>query len=234
MHRETDKPAPEAITAEGERRAPVPPARVRERILEVVEPVIAAHKCELVELDWRREPIGWVLRLYVERLGHDPRNTIGGVGIDECTSISRDVSTAMDVAELVDHAYNLEVSSPGLERPLAKAEHYRRFVGLRAKMRLEQALDAHPGRKAYKGEIVAERDGVVSLRDDEVGQVELPLSRVQRASLVFEPAPKVKPGKQKKTEKSDKKKGAAPSAAATRDAQEDKPRRSRGDSEQER
>ena len=252
MHRDpTAQPAD--ASAEGARvaRPRLEPARVRERIEEVVEPVVAAHKCELVELDWRREPTGWVLRLYVERLGHDPRHEVGGVGIDECGWISRDVSTALDVADLVDHAYNLEVSSPGLERPLGKAEHYRRFVGLRAKLRLDVALEAHPGRKAYKGEILGERDGIVSVRDDDVGAVELPLEHVQRASLVYEPAPKVKPGKQKKPardvrdpaghharddvrSKNSKKKGAAPGAAALGDAQADQPRKARGDSEQER
>lgn len=232
MHSDpTEKPAPHAAqAAEGEPRAKVEPARVREKLVELVEPVLAAHKCELVELDWRREPIGWVLRLYVERLGHDPRNTIGGVGIDECAWISRDVSTALDVADLVDHHYNLEVSSPGLERPLAKAEHYRRFAGLRAKVRLEQALDAHPGRKAFKGEILGERDGKALLRDDDVGEVALPIGQIQRASLVYEPAPKVKPGKQSKQ----KAKGAAPNAAATREEHADKPRKLRGDSEHER
>ncbi len=102
-------------------------------------------------------------------------------------------------------------------------------------MRLEQALDSHPNRKAYKGEILGERDGVVLLKDEDVGKVDLPLSRIARASLVYEPAPKVKPGKAKsgKQKPESKQKGAAPSAAATRD-DEDKPRKSRGDSEQER
>ena len=91
---------------------------MRESLIAAVEPVLAAHKCELVEFDWRREPVGWVMRLYVEHIGHDPRLQIGGVGIDECARISRDVSTALDVADLISHAYHLEVSSPGLERPL--------------------------------------------------------------------------------------------------------------------
>jgi ribosome maturation factor RimP len=140
------------------------------------------------------------------------------------------VSTALDVADLVDHHYNLEVSSPGLERPLSKAEHYHRFAGLKAKVRLEQALDAYPGRKAFRGEILGERDGAVLLREDDLGSIELPLARIARASLVYEPAPKVKPGKQKQNKQ--KQKGAAPGAAATHD--EDKPQNSRGASEQER
>jgi ribosome maturation factor RimP len=171
------------------------PARVRVAIADVVEPVVAAHRCELVDLEYRRESVGWVLRLYVEHLGHDPRLTIGGVGIDECARISRDVSTALDVADLLQHAYHLEVSSPGLERPLTRAEHWRRFVGLRAKVRLERPLDGHGDRKAFKGEILAEQAGIVAFRDDELGELAIPLDRVARAHLVYEPAPKLKPGR---------------------------------------
>jgi len=182
-------------------RVPVEPGRVRERLIETIEPVMAAHKCELVELDWRREPIGWVLRLYVEHLGHDPRLHIGGVGIDECARISRDVSMALDVADFIAHAYNLEVSSPGLERPLTKPEHYRRFAGLRAKVRLATPLDEHPQRKIFRGEILLDPRGddrSARLKDEEVGEVNIPLDRIQRAALVYEPAPKIKPGKGKK------------------------------------
>jgi ribosome maturation factor RimP len=172
------------------RRGPV----LREDVLKVVEPAVAAHKCELVELEWRREPIGWVMRLYVEHLGHDPRLQIGGVGIDECARISRDVSMALDVAEIIDHHYNLEVSSPGLERPLTKPQHYRRFVGLRAKVRLSEAMD---NRKVFRGEILSADETSAKLLDEEIGEVTIPYDRIQRAALVYEPAPKAKPGKGK-------------------------------------
>jgi ribosome maturation factor RimP len=195
MFSESDLPDPPqpsepALEPVAPRRGPV----AREAILKVVEPAVAAHKCELVELEWRREPIGWVMRLYIEHLGHDPRLKIGGVGIDECARISRDVSMALDVAEIIDHHYNLEVSSPGLERPLTKPEHYRRFVGLRAKVRLNEAMDS---RKVFRGEIAAATDASVKLLDEEIGEVTIPYDRIQRAALVYEPAPKAKPGKSK-------------------------------------
>lgn len=172
------------------RRGPVR----REDIIKVLDPAVAAHKCEIVELDWRREPTGWVMRLYIEHIGHDPRLQIGGVGIDECARISRDVSMALDVADIIDHHYNLEVSSPGLERPLTKPEHYRRFVGLRAKFRLESAMD---GRKVFRGELLSADETSATLRDDEVGEATIPYERIARAALVYEPAPKMKPGKAK-------------------------------------
>lgn len=207
---------PDPAQPGGPRRGPV----LREDILKVLEPVLAAHKCELIDLEWRREPIGWVMRLYIEHLGHDPRLTIGGVGIDECARISRDVSMALDVADIIDHHYNLEVSSPGLERPLTKPQHFRRFAGLRAKVRMEQPVNA---RRVFRGELLGtdERDdAAVRLRDDEVGEVTIPFDSIQRASLVYEPAPKVKPGKGKSSK--GRGKGTQVNARDSRDGSEQK------------
>ncbi|MGZ3422265.1 MAG: ribosome maturation factor RimP [Polyangiales bacterium] len=190
---ELDQASP-AAQGQAEER-PRSPEAVRDAIKKVVEPAIATHRCELVDIEWRREPIGWVLRLYVERLGHDPRLQIGGVLLEDCVAISRDVSTAMDVAEIVDHAYNLEVSSPGLDRPLTRAAEYERFKGLRAKMRISPPMPAYEGRRNYKGEILGLVEQDVLLRDDEVGDVKIPFTSVQKANLVFEPPPKTKPGK---------------------------------------
>lgn len=211
--------------AEGSRRGPVR----RDAIVAVVEPAVAAHTCELVELEWRREPIGWVMRLYIERIGHDPRLKIGGVGIDECARISRDVSMALDVADIIDHHYNLEVSSPGLERPLTKPEHYRRFAGHRAKIRLASALN---DRRVFRGELLpGSSETAAQLRDDELGEVTIPFDRIQRAALVYEPAPKTKPGKGK----SPKGKGkGTPSGAVGVRVEIVSTRDSRDDSEQER
>jgi ribosome maturation factor RimP len=136
--------------------------------------------------------------VYVERLGHDPRNRIGGITLEECAKISRDLGTALDVGEIIQHAYHLEVSSPGLERPLTKAEDWARFVGLRAKLQLQEPIDAHPGRRAFRGEIVAllEAPKRVHLREDDLGDIELPIDRIARAHLLIEShKPQPKPGK---------------------------------------
>ena len=187
-------------------------ARLRDKIVETALPVVAAQHCELVSLEYRREPIGWVLRLFIEKLGHDPRKAIGGVTLAECSKVSRDLGMALDVAELIDHAYNLEVSSPGLERPLVKVEDYARFLGMRAKMQLSSPIDAHPNRKVFRGELLALRDAEAAehgkqivLREDDVGDVTLPFDRVAKANLVvdeYKPAQKPgKPGKHGKKHK---------------------------------
>jgi ribosome maturation factor RimP len=177
--------------------------RVREQAAQLALPVVAAHHCELVSLEYRREPNGWVLRLFVERIGHDPRNAVGGVTLEQCSKISRDLGTALEVAELIEHAFHLEVSSPGLDRPLVSLADWKRFVGLRAKLHLAQPIEAHPQRKVYRGEILGLRgEGPhtqIALREDDVGEVALPFAGVAKAHLLLEghqPAPK--PGKAKK------------------------------------
>jgi ribosome maturation factor RimP len=248
MTRESQDPIETPSATGAESGSSGAPERMREAIAGVVEPVVAVHKCELVELEYRRESVGWVLRLYVEHIGHDPRHVIGGVGIDECARISRDVSMALDVADILQHAYHLEVSSPGLERPLSKPEHYRRFAGLRAKVRLELPIDAQPGRRNYRGEIlglVEAQPESIRFRDDEVGEVVFPSDRIARAHLVYEPAPRVKPGKAKQPKEkktSAPKKGHAHSPAASAlgettpeaSSRETAPRVSRGASENDR
>jgi ribosome maturation factor RimP len=193
-------------------------ARLREKIVQAALPVVAAQHCELVSLEYRREPIGWVLRLFIERLGHDPRKAVGGVTLAECSKVSRDLGMALDVAELIDHAYNLEVSSPGLERPLVKPEDYARFLGMRAKIQLSSPIEAHPNRKVFRGELLALRDPEIGsgetgrqivLREDDVGDVTLPFESVAKANLVvdeYKPAPRPgkgagKPGKHGKKHK---------------------------------
>jgi ribosome maturation factor RimP len=188
-------------------------ARVREAIVALAEPIVAASLCELVNLEWRREPQGWVLRLYVERLGHDPRLSAGGVTLAECVRISRDLGVALDVAEVPDHAFHLEVSSPGLDRPLVKPADYTRFAGLRAKVTLRDPDPRWPGRRNFRGELLAGTGTeTVAFREDDLGEITLPFETIAKAHLVYQPQAKPKPGKHRHESK------AAPKAAASAQA----------------
>jgi ribosome maturation factor RimP len=188
--------------------------RVTEQVRLLAEPIVRASKCELVAMDFRREALGWGLRLMVEREGHDPRTPVGGVTLEQCARISRDVGTALDVAETIDHAYHLEVSSPGLERPLTKAEDYTRFVGLVARVQLHDPLPSL-NRRSFKGELLPGSTATtIRLRDADVGEVLLPLSGVARAHLVYSPPEKPKPGKARKNVKPGRSAAAGPSGAA--------------------
>ena len=92
------------------------------KLAEIVEPVVRSEGLILVELIWRRESHGWVLRLYVDR----PE---GGVTLDECALVSRQISDLLDVEDLIEPAYHLEVSSPGLNRKIGSPREYELFAG---------------------------------------------------------------------------------------------------------
>ncbi|MCL7487275.1 MAG: ribosome maturation factor RimP [Desulfobulbaceae bacterium] len=108
-----------------------------ERVLAAIEEyaasVLDSMGIELVEVQYRREGHGWVVRLYIDREE--------GVTIDDCAAVSREISTWLDVEDLIEHAYHLEVSSPGLERPLKKVKDFERFAGRKARVKLRVPLN---------------------------------------------------------------------------------------------
>jgi ribosome maturation factor RimP len=108
-----------------------------ERVLAAIEEyavsVLDSMGIELVEVQYRLEGHGWVVRLYVDREE--------GLTIDDCAAVSREISTWLDVEDLIEHAYHLEVSSPGLERPLKKVKDFERFAGRKARVKLRVPLN---------------------------------------------------------------------------------------------
>src|SRR5262249_36483046 len=91
-----------------------------EKIRELCTGPVEGAGYELVDVEWKREPVGWVCRLLVDK----PEGE-GRVGIEDCERLSREVSVVLDVSEAIPQAYNLEVSSPGLDRPLRTLAHFR-------------------------------------------------------------------------------------------------------------
>jgi ribosome maturation factor RimP len=112
------------------------PGLPRERILDVIAPVLRAHGLAGVELVWRTDTQGRLLYLTVESA--DAVVSGQGVTLEVCSKVSRDLSTAFDANGLFEGAYRLEVGSPGLDRRLYTIEDYRRFAGQLAKIKLER------------------------------------------------------------------------------------------------
>jgi len=157
----------------------------RDALLSVIEPVVRAHRAEMVDVEFRREPPGWVLRLYVEKQGSMAQRLSvrdAAVDLSLCAGISRDLSLALDVADLVPHAYHLEVSSPGIERPLRGERDFLRFTGQKAKLRLRAPAN---GQRVVLGILQGVVDGKVRLAQG--GQsYEVPLDSIESSRLVFE------------------------------------------------
>jgi ribosome maturation factor RimP len=120
------------------------------QLWELLEPVIQAEGMELIEVEYRRESHGWVLRLFIDQPD--------GVTVDDCARISQVIGDFMDVADLIQNRYHLEVSSPGLNRPLRKLEHFRNYIGKIIELRTSFPLDE---RRRFKGILTeAEPEGI--------------------------------------------------------------------------
>jgi ribosome maturation factor RimP len=101
--------------------------------------------------------------------------------VDDCAEISRAISAVLDVEDPFDTAYSLEVSSPGIDRPLVRPADYERFQGFEARIELREAVD---GQRRFKGRLGGVKDGRILL-NQEGTTVELPLGHVQRAKLIL-------------------------------------------------
>lgn len=143
-----------------------------DRLNSLLRPVVEDLGYEFVGIEYRSNPKNRLVRLYIDR----PEV---GVGVDDCEQVSREVSALMDVEEPVSGNYTLEVSSPGVERPLFEADHFRRFTGEQARVVMDVPID---GRRRFKGRIVRADEAVVILDVDGV-EFELPIGGMQRAAL---------------------------------------------------
>ena len=168
----------------------------RARLMAVIDPVVRAHGAELVDIELKNEN-GWVLRVYVEKLGamaEKMSTKAAAVDLECCSQIARDLSPALDVADPIPNRYHLEVGSPGLERPLKKDADFVRFAGHKAKLKLSKGVG---GQKVLVGTLgeVRDENGRVTLSLTESGRThEVPLEEILSARLVFEFGPASKPG----------------------------------------
>lgn len=145
--------------------------KLLQEVRQVVEPILESQGFELVDLEYQRESQGWVLRIYLDREG--------GVSLDDCAGISHEVGAVLEVKDLIPSAYILEVSSPGLTRPLKKPEDFNKFRNQMVKIKLYEPLD---GRRNFKGTLLGlEGDRVRVEVEQQV--YELPLQRIAKANL---------------------------------------------------
>jgi ribosome maturation factor RimP len=149
---------------------------LHDRIAEVAERVAASEGLELVEVELRGNGASRLLRITIDK----PE----GVSLNDCENLSRQLGTILDVEELVPGGrYQLEVSSPGVERKLFRPIDFERFLGERIKVTLHQP---RAGRKTFEGRLSAFKDNVVSLEVSDSETLALPLDEIFRANLKFE------------------------------------------------
>jgi ribosome maturation factor RimP len=157
------------------------------RIRPLAERVAASYGLDVFDVQFRREPVGWVLRVIIDRPARtDPAGTIlverpeESIGIDECRLVSDDLSAMLDVEDLVERHYTLEVSSPGLDRPLRGREDYARFAGRLARIVVAEAID---GQRHFEGRLGGLDGADVLLTIGRDQQKRIPLAKISRARL---------------------------------------------------
>ncbi len=129
---------------------------------------------ELFEVQFRREGNGWVLRVFID--------STEGVTLMQCSDVSRELGRFLDVEDIIDQAYNLEVSSPGLERPIRSIDEFRRFCGKKARVKIHEAIDGH---KVFEGIIDKDAGEMIRLRLNDDRSIEFSFDMINKARLAI-------------------------------------------------
>ena len=149
---------------------------VREEVRQLAEPLAEEHGYELVDIEQASLGHHRVIRIYLDKPG--------GITLDDCAQFSRRLADAIDMNQIIPGAYHLEVSSPGLERPIRTLEHVKRFAGQRINVHLHDARD---GRRRWEGVLLGPVDGQAGVRTDEGDEQWFEWAGVRTAHLVVDP-----------------------------------------------
>lgn len=156
---------------------------ILEKVQQLLEPILADLTLELVDLEFKREGRDWFLRIFIDKPG--------GVTLDDCAEVSRGIGAVLEVEDVIETAYRLEVSSPGLDRPLKKPGDFERYRGSKVKIKTFEKMDpdgrGHE-RKTFVGELLGFEEGRVRILqlDKKGGVVAFSLDAIAKANLEFD------------------------------------------------
>lgn len=145
---------------------------IHDKLTTLAEPAITAMGYELVGLEYRPNKSEGLLRIYID--------AADGITLEDCEAVSHQISGVLDVDDPIPGAYRLEISSPGVDRPLFKAADFERFDGCEVRIRL---LSLWEGRRKFRGTLRGLRDGSAIIEEDGV-EYAVPLERIDKANLV--------------------------------------------------
>lgn len=143
-----------------------------ERVNKIAADVAEAHGVELVNVDIAGTKRDAVLRIYIDKEG--------GVTLDDCSAVSREVETVLDAEDPIPSRYVLEVSSPGIERELYSLSDFAKFAGRLIKVKTRDAID---GQKTFVGPIISVDDNTITIEDRTRGLMSFEYSDVDKANL---------------------------------------------------
>lgn len=149
-------------------------APIDERLASEIEPILEKMGIELVDLEFKRDQVGRVLRIFIDKPD--------GIDLDTCSRASEVISNRLDEIDIIETTYNLEVSSPGVERPLVKPKDFQRFIGRKVAVKTAEPID---GRRKFKG--VLTEASVEGFKIESNGQtLDFKYDNLKKANLVFE------------------------------------------------
>lgn len=128
---------------------------IQQTVTELVSPVVENLNYELVDVEYVKEGANWYLRVYIDKPG--------GISIDDCQAVSEQVSELLDKNDPIDQSYYLEVSSPGLDRPLKTEKDFTKYKGELVEVKVFQPID---GKKIFEGELVGLADNFIVINQD--------------------------------------------------------------------
>ncbi len=148
-------------------------ADIAEQIRNLLHPILESLGLTLWDMEFQRHGPKWLLRVYIDR--ETPRVTL-----NDCEAVSRDLGAALDVEDIIPHAYTLEVSSPGLDRTLSKPEHFIRFSGSAVNIKTFQQIN---GQKVFQGKLLGLAGDAVQIELENGIIMGIPMKDVAKASL---------------------------------------------------
>ncbi len=156
---------------------------LQKQIETLIAPIVDDFHFELVDLELKSEGASWALRIFIDKPG--------GITLDDCVAVSREVGAILEIEDPIKSAYRLEVSSPGLDRPLKKPADFERFAGRKVKVKSLSLIDPDERghtRKTFTGTLLGLDGDQVRIEQDDKrgGVVAIPLSEINAANLVEE------------------------------------------------
>ena len=147
------------------------------KVRQLLYPILESMGLSLWDLEFHKQGPQWLLRIFIDR------EAAGGVTLSDCETVSRDLSAALDVEDIIAHAYTLEVSSPGLDRTLSKPAHFVRFTGSMVRIKTYQPIN---GQKVFRGKLLGSVDDTVKVELETGAVIEIPMTGITKASLEVE------------------------------------------------
>jgi ribosome maturation factor RimP len=142
-----------------------------QEVTKLVMPILEERGMELVDIHYRREGGGWVLRVFIDKEG--------GVNVEDCAEVSRELGYHLDVREVIPNNYNLEISSPGVNRPLKKIDDFKRFSGHTVRITTSEFID---NRRNFTGVIKGVEGDKIIIEVDK-NMYTIPHSIINKANL---------------------------------------------------